>query len=413
MKILKYIFKIWGFSSLIFLPYIQGFKPADIFTILTFIVVLFFFLLEIAGKQLVFKISIIILYLLTVLYFITTIVGAFLNAPNSFEKSLLVTFRYFLVVTTIFMVFTILNFEIHKIKSFFLYFSEGFIFSGIFNGLWIIIDQVFYYIITPFYSVNEIVFSNINIGLDHELTNRFAFHDFLLLRSAGLGWDPGGLGPALLVCYLLSDILGKGKKIKLFLLIAILLTLSRTTYAVLIIYFMIRFLKYVSKLNENYLFVGAIFIFFVINLVILPFISVTYLGLYFEEGTVRHIKYFSELYNLVYASLPEIIFGYGYRGTGEFFDKYVPWLYEFHGFEFSDFSVAESTLSNLFLYGGIIGSIYNLYLYFSLLVKEKIYKSVVYTLIFLYFGYTFENIWSFFLIYYLWFSNFIGNRNMS
>jgi len=153
-----------------------------------------------------------------------------------------------------------------------------------------------------------------------------------------------------------------------------------------------------------------IFIFFVVNLSILPFISEIDLGLYFDEGTVRHIKYFSELYNLVYASLPEMVFGYGYRGTGEFFNRYVLWLNEVHGFEFSEFSVAESTLTNLFLYGGILGSIYNLFLYFSLLVKEKDYKYIVYLFILLYFGYTFENIWSTFIIYYLWFSNFIGNK---
>lgn len=411
---LKKILYLWGFSSLIFLPYINGLKPADIFTILTFFVVLFFFIAYITTNKIYTKISfsVTLLYFITVLYITVTIIGSILNAYDGFVKSLLVAIRYYLTITIIFLLFILSKFNYEKVNQYFIYFVEGLIQSGILNVLWIIVDQVFFYIVTPSKSVNELLFHNLNSNLEHVLTNRYLIMNIYLLRSSGLGWDPGGIGPALLICYILSDILGKSKKIKILLFIGILLTLSRTTYLALIIYFIIIFFMKNLKVNIFLITSAVIFSFFLINQFVI-FISPADLELYFEEGTIRHIKYFSELYNLIYANLAEILFGYGYRGTGEFFNKYVPWIYENHGFYFDENTVSESTLTNLFLYGGMLGGIYNLFLYFSLLIKEKTFKVVIIMLIILYFGYTFENIWTFVLVYFLWFLNLIKKKKVS
>ncbi len=391
-------------NSLIFLPYLYGLKPADFALIISFLLLLYIFLIK--GKiVLVSKISF-LFFIISTLYFLITNLGAVINAPESFLYSFLVSIRYIVVISSVFLIFLIFEFNTHKLKKIFVLFCNGFILSAIINVVWIFLDNIFYYFITPFRSINEIIFNNINLNLEHGLTNRFLLNDFYLLRSSGLGWDPGGIGPALLIALIISDILGKSFKIRVLLIIGIIMTLSRTAILSLLLYIILKYAKNIMRIRLNTLInFGIILYLLIVNALIL--IPPDKLGEYFKEGTVRHLKYFSEIYNIVYSTPKEILIGYGYRGTGEFFNKNVSWLYDLHNFYFKKNGIPESTLTNLFLYGGILGALYNIVLYFFLLVYEQKFKIVIFFLLILYFGYSFENIWNMFIVYYLAFLNTI------
>ena len=90
----------------------------------------------------------------------------------------------------------------------------------------------------------------------------------------------------------------------------------------------------------------------------------------------------------------EILFGYGYTGVGDFFNKHVDWLKESPGFIFGKNLNPESTLTNIFFYGGIIGSLFWLFTsIFSFYYGNKKIKMLLITLLILSFGYAINSVW--------------------
>ena len=131
---------------------------------------------------------------------------------------------------------------------------------------------------------------------------------------------------------------------------------------------------------------------------------------YFDVGTVRHLKYFSELFYMPFVSIKEFIFGYGYRGTGDFFLYHRNWLRILQNFLLGNGKIPESTLTNLMLYGGLLGMIYNIFIYTFVIYKEKRFKKVLFILVLLYAGYTFENVWTILFVYFLIFYNLLKDN---
>ncbi|HEX9063181.1 MAG TPA: hypothetical protein VF941_23660 [Clostridia bacterium] len=371
-----------GLTSLFFLPYFYGIRIADI---LLFILVYILMLNALLRPPKIKYASMLILFI-SLIYFLITMMGAVLNTPDSL-KSIMVSLRYMAILIAVFFLY------LNRSNSFEL-FIKGFRDSAIINVLWMIMDNFYYYILGNFDSINEVIFEKYAIGVEHSLTNRGNYlgdNEGLLLRSAGLGWDPGGIGPALIIAYIILD--RKNNKLKYFILMGVFLCMSRTSILILFLYLMYR---YLARKNIQ---VAHVFIVMIAIIFILSSFFLSPSNSAFDEGTIRHIKYFSGLAQLTYAKFSEILFGFGYRGTGVFFLKYVEWL-KYHDFSLGDDSVVESTLVNLFLYGGIFGIFYNALLYLFLIkVPNRIYSDLVIFLLILYIGYTFENLWTVFLTY--------------
>ena len=105
-----------------------------------------------------------------------------------------------------------------------------------------------------------------------------------------------------------------------------------------------------------------------------------------------------------------MLFGYGYRGVGEFFKNNVDWFAlhtRYYDFDFGPVSVVESSFTNMLLYGGLFGIAWNAFVFFRILLYgERRLKIVMLFLVFLYIGYTFENFWTVCITTFMLFSTF-------
>jgi hypothetical protein len=326
------------------------------------------------------------------IYFSITAIGS-INADSL--DGIFVTLQYALVFITVSLLIVSIG------SDQFLYaFIRGYIWSCILSSIWTLLDTAYYYT-HGLVSINELFFSSYN---KHPLTNRLLIHGLLPLRASGFGWDPGGIAAALVIAYILADVrfveMRSIRLIKAVLIVSLVLTFSRNGISVLLLYLIY---KAVAKLKvtvhrgtrvqlENYLLLVFFAVFFAFSLAY----PSTGSG---DPGTVRHIKYLSSILYYAYASLPDLLFGFGYRGTQIFFLKYVPFA------SMSDFftganSVVESTLTNLFLYGGLYGIAVNALIFLTIIFYgSKKERTVICFLLVAYIGYTFECVWTNVLIY--------------
>jgi hypothetical protein len=228
---------------------------------------------------------------------------------------------------------------------------------------------------------------------EHTFMNRQLIGNVLVYRSSGLSWDPGLTitGVALAFIIINENIVRfKHKKVILTLsVLAVILSVSKTSIIVLAAYTVLIFLKK-YKFNRIQLLNIAAFLLFVLLL---------YIGLFIDYGksdpsNERHIKYFSSIFYLYKADLLEIIFGFGYTGVGEFFNKYVDWLQMEPIFVFDKNLNPESTLTNIFMYGGITGSFFWILTFlFSFRKGNKQIKVFLISLMLLSFGYAINSVW--------------------
>ena len=123
------------------------------------------------------------------------------------------------------------------------------------------------------------------------------------------------------------------------------------------------------------------------------------------EGNIRHIKYLSEVFKIIYAPLNEVLFGYGFRGGGFFYNNYVSWLKEMN-FVFPQGLNQESTLPSFILWGGVLGFIYwaTVLSYIHITANDKI-RILLLVMIFLMFGYYINSP----IIYIIFFTLFLKN----
>jgi len=381
MKKLAYLI---GFFSLIFIPYFYGIKIVDLFLLITlYILIIYVFLKKITFN----KISVIYLCLF-MFYFICTIMGAVYNTES--YNGIFVGIRYILIFITS-LLLLLYN------SSMYQYYKKGFVHIAYLTVLWILLDTLYYYYGNIGISINEHLFSTLMIGNDHVLTNRFKIGDLpLLLRASGFGWDPGGIAPALLIAFIIQSY-EKGKY-KFLLILGILLTLSKTTIIILIFFLIYKFLEQYNQ-KVSYFFIFSFFIIvFTISLIANEKIRSVY-----GDGNFRHIKYPSSIiYNLNTSPL-EFLFGYGYRGTGEFFYKHVDWMKSqdfMNSIADSKNKVVESSFTNLFLYGGFLGSlIYFSFICIAIFFGTKEERAIVAFIMMSFVGYTFENLWTNMFIY--------------
>lgn len=380
----KILFLLLGATSLFAVPSFKGFLFVHIFLVLAFSSSLVQLLLQSRDKKILFNRQEILIVFLAFLFYASTMIGTI----NSKAYSGLITSQIFILTfITVLIGYKISNSEL------LITLLKGFCISAIITSVFCIIDTIYFYInfkplletILPDYLMEK--------ANEHTFMNRQLIGNVLVYRSSGLSWDPGLTitGVALAFIIINENIVRfKHKKVILTLsVLAVILSVSKTSIIVLAAYTVLIFLKK-YKFNRIQLLNIAAFLLFVLLL---------YIGLFIDYGksdpsNERHIKYFSSIFYLYKADLLEIIFGFGYTGVGEFFNKYVDWLQMEPIFVFDKNLNPESTLTNIFMYGGITGSFFWLLTFlFSFRKGNKQIKVFLISLMLLSFGYAINSVW--------------------
>lgn len=380
----KILFLLLGATSLFAVPSFKGFLFVHIFLVLAFSSSLVQLLLQSRDKKILFNRQEILIVFLAFLFYASTMIGTI----NSKAYSGLITSQIFILTfITVLIGYKISNSEL------LITLLKGFCISAIITSVFCIIDTIYFYInfkplletILPDYLMEK--------ANEHTFMNRQLIGNVLVYRSSGLSWDPGLTitGVALAFIIINENIVRfKHKKVILTLsVLAVILSVSKTSIIVLAAYTVLIFLKK-YKFNRIQLLNIAAFLLFVLLL---------YIGLFIDYGksdpsNERHIKYFSSIFYLYKADLLEIIFGFGYTGVGEFFNKYVDWLQMEPIFVFDKNLNPESTLTNIFMYGGITGSFFWILTFlFSFRKGNKQIKVFLISLMLLSFGYAINSVW--------------------
>lgn len=380
----KISFLLLGATSLFALPSFRGFLLVHIFLMISFCFSLIELFTKAANKKIFFNQKELLVLSLSIVYYASTMVGTI----NSQAYSGIVTSQIFILTfLTIFIGYKISNGEL-------LYtFLKGFCISALLTSVFCIIDTIYFY--TNFKPLLETILPDnlMEKANEHTFLNRQVIGNLIFYRSSGLSWDPGLTITGVVMAFIIinEDIIKiRYKKTGLiFLFLAVILSISKTSLIALAAYIALTFLKK-YKISRTQL----------LNIVAFSlFILFLYLGLFIDYGksdpsNERHLKYFSSIFYFYKADFMEILFGYGYTGVGDFFNKHVDWLKESPRFIFGKNLNPESTLTNIFFYGGIIGSLFWLSTFiFSFYNGNKKIKMLLITLLIVSFGYAINSVW--------------------
>lgn len=292
---------------------------------------------------------------------------------------------------------------------------KGFYLSALFSSVFIIADALYYYCFGNFEPLIYKIFPSTLAAVEnggHTLENRSTLMGAIFYRPCGLSWDPGMSITAIVLAFVLyNENLIKIKKRKFcnfIFVISIFLSLSKSSIIALFIYILLKFFSLTSKkiaeTKKRLVFYIAIFIF-----LFLFFIG--FLINYTGSGNQRHLKYFSSLVYTLRSNPLYFLFGYGFTNPGLFFDLYVNWLNS-TGFSLTGTS-CESTLTNIFLIGGAIGSVFWIFSFYLLLKTNKAsYLYVLLTIFIISFGYTIVSCWFYIAFFSITFSaiNFLNKK---
>ena len=391
MNFLRYTVFLMGFVSLFAIPNYKGFILVHLFLLLSF-VISFFYLLIYVKKIKINKKEYIISSLI-LLFFATTILGTINSEDYDGIISSLIFLLCFLTIFILFKLSKISN--INLIANY----LKGFFFSSLFTSVFSIIENIYYYI--TFRSLLQDIlpktlYVSKMMARGESIINLQKVSNIVVYRSNGLSWDPGLSITGVVLGFIIFNeniVNVKYKKIlQLLILIGIILSFSKTSLVALFAYFI---LKYINKLKINKNDIQRIYnILFILILLILFICGFFVEYNYSNEGNNRHLKYFSSIIYFYKQNIFEFFFGYGYTGVGQYFNKYVDWLINVPGFIFGKRLNPESTLTNIFFYGGFIGSLYwILSFYYINNFKNKDIQSILIVIILLMFGYSINSVW--------------------
>ena len=388
MIILKTLLFFLGFSSLFTLPVYHGFRIYHLFLILSFTTSIFFIFIKkisITKNELFF-------FLLWVVYYALTMIGSVISQAYF---GILSSQLFIITLLTVF-----LSYKIDKKNIFF--FLKGFIYSAAFTGLFNIIDYI--YFINHKKALISVLFPKNLLGenLEHPLTNLTHIGNNIFYRASGFSWDPGLTITGLALAFIMINenlvALKKMSKyiLSVLILIGIILSISKTAIITLIIYFILKliFHKDLHVLYKRNMYISALSIVFISIIIFL-----LYIGLFVQynsslEGYIRHLKYFSSIFYYGNQDILHILFGYGYVGVGKFFNEHVDWLYNVPGFYFGKNLCPESTLTNIFFWGGLMGAIIWIITFLNtLLSSNKSFKLLLIAIVLLMFGYNINTMW--------------------
>lgn len=284
---------------------------------------------------------------------------------------------------------------------------KGLWYSSLFTSLYMLFEVGMHFF--RYEALNLILFPEFMLRAagDHTYFNEdYTFFPYLgrpLFRPGGLSWDPGLTTPALVLVFILVfegmlEVPWRRTGLAL-LFVAILISTSKTAWGGLLAYAVSKFFwgildsfpKTMRRWLESAAPLAGLVFFFLLGFLLRPGAN--------SHSAVFHLSYFSSLYYLSRATLGEIIFGFGYRRTGSFFHTYVPGTKENPSFSVHSHADVESLLTNVFLWGGLAGSLYWIYSYSKAYSKgSRSQKIWLLALLALAFGYNFHTLW--FLISY-------------
>lgn len=286
---------------------------------------------------------------------------------------------------------------------------RGFWYGALFISLYIMAEAYFYY--TQYMALNELLFPDylLQAARGHTYFNEdYSYLSLFhrpLFRPAGLSWDPGLTLPALVLVLIFgieNVIFFPMRKIGLWLIfLGILISTSKTALGGFFIYLFAKLCFWIfgffkNSIREKLEKISPLVGFLAFILVGIPFFFVED----FHSGFI-HIRYLASLVFLYKANFIEFMFGFGYRNTNYFFHKYVPWVQNVADFPVTGLADVESLLTNIFLWGGFVGSLFWIFTYVKsyqfALKKERL---ILLTLIALAFGYNFHTLW--FLVFYFY-----------
>lgn len=404
-KILKGLLYLLGFFSLFLLPSFGKLNMSHLSLILLglFLGFLYFRYFHIRDFYFFYQNQRWI-FILAAIYFFATIFGSW------YHKNFIGILTSF-VFLAIFSVTSLLAFFANKFQeNFYRFFWLGFYTSVMASSFLIFMDFLLYLFTQKVFVEFLPLPLTFSAGthplknLDNPLSKYIP--SWPALRASAFSWDPGLNGPALILGFVLS-----WEKIinfplrrfgLFFILIAIFVSFSKTSLAGLLGYIFFKVLlktipqKKVS-LREKLFHIAPLGVF--LGLFGIGFFfsyEITEEG-FFNTSVLRHLKYLSSIVYLFNTSFWEIVFGFGYRHTGYFLLHYVPWFQIDLGFD--PVQDMESFLTNVFLWGGLLGSIYWIYSFVKTYQNAtEAIRLIFITILFLTFGYNFHAVW--FLFFY-------------
>ena len=401
LNILEITIFLEGLVSLISIISYKGFLLVHVFLIVNLTLSLIY--IFVANKIFVLNNKWLKMVLLAFVFYFATLIGA--TNSNDFQGGLIASQLFLLTFSSIILYYIIDNDNL----KFILIFVKGFIYSAVITSLYTIIDTLHFYLGHNHKSLNVIIFPKYLMlkANGHYLSNfqhiDIIGHHLLLYRSSGFSWEPGVTFPAVVITLILLNeniIIIKYKLLLLLIIfIALIVSISKVSLVALLIYFLIRIFKNKNvKLTKtikikalNFLpFLSFIFLFFIGFFI--PYLTYTDAN-FLTQGNERHLKYFSSVIDYYKANISQILFGFGYRGVGEFFNKYVVWRTS-TGFRYLVGYGPPSALTDLFLWGGLVGIIFWFYSYYVTFINgSNGIKLIMIILIFLMFGGTINSVW--------------------
>lgn len=386
-SIINKILFFTGAVSIFLIPTFKGFNLAHFGIILSFVFLFFVFT---SKKTRLYREEFYFIFL-GLMFYACSMIGAY----NTDAMNGVITSQIFLLIFFV-------CFISHK-NNFIISLVNGFICCAFITAIFIIIDDINYYVLKSFtpliYKIFPQALAEVNNG-GHTYDNVSSLLGALIYRPCGFSWDPGLSVTALALGFVLyNERIGKYKVTflgNLILILGILLSLSKTSILAVLVYLTCKLFG-ISKLN---VYKKKLLLFLVLFEVLCFFLIgnfITYSG----YGNQRHLKYFSSLV-YVFGSNPfHFLFGYGFTNPGKFFDLYVPWLNE-TGYRLAGTS-CESTLTNVFLIGGFLGCFYWVYGFYLVWKKNNTkYLFPLLIIIIIGFGYSISSSW-----FYLMFNSLV------
>lgn len=396
LKLLKITIFLEGLVSTISIISFKGFLLVHVFLVIS--IILSFIYISISKKLGSLNNDWLLMISLAILFYAATLIGS----VNSNILSGLISSQVFLLTFFSIVLYYILDSDL----KFILIFIKGFIYSAIIESLYAFIDVLYFYLSSNHKSLNVLIPKYLTLkSNDHPLTNFVNYGHLLLYRSSGLSWDPGMIFTAVVLAFiLLNENLISIKHKKIFLIImfvAVIISISRVAIVALFIYFIIKIFKNKNLIIKrrkikilNFLPIFSVFFLFIIGF-FTPYLN--YTNKLLTAGNERHLKYFSSIIDYYKANVFQILFGFGYKGAGVFFNKYVIWRYAvyhiYYNANIGNFG-PPSILTDLFLFGGLIGIIFWLYSYFfTFFYGNNEIKLIMVVLIFIMFAAAIGSVW--------------------
>ncbi len=375
-----------GFFSFFAMPQFNGLKLFHVFLGFALITVL------LSNPRIMISRENSVYISILVLFCACTLIGAIRMQSGDGIFSAFLFLMYFFVVT--------ITYQSGRIKPL----LSGLYYGAIFVAIFIIADEICHYVLgfrEPL--ISYLLPKTLLESQGHTLTNYVYIFGTFFYRPSGFAWDPGMTVPGLFLMYVINNeykfFTKKKRIVDIIIIAAVILSISKATIIAMGAYWLLKcfvFTRKSAKKKRKWLYV--LIIFAILGFLIFVGGSIEYNG---YSGDQRHLKYFWSLRYFTRADIMSILFGYGFRNTGAFFNRYVPWL---SSYGFYEDAVVESTITNIFLYGGGIGSLYWInYVYKIINSKNARCISILITLIILSCGNSIASCWFYLILHVLFY----------